>query len=65
MMIITIYQFYCVQERVAFPVIENYYYNYHTTKYSKYPSSRHTKTLFYDLLLTHNRFEKHTINMIT
>ena len=24
MMIITIYQFYCVQERVAIPVIENY-----------------------------------------
>ena len=25
MMIITIYQFYCVQERVTIPVIENYH----------------------------------------
>ena len=26
MMIITIYQFYCVQERAAIPEIENYHY---------------------------------------
>ena len=34
-MIITTYQFYCVQERVAIPVIENYHYIIISKPYKK------------------------------
>ena len=54
-MIITTYQFYCVHERVAIPVIENYHYIIISKPYKKNNSNNlYKNNLYSNNLYIHN-----------